>query len=47
MDSASDIDDLTVLAPDGSRSSFHMDVVAIDSKGTSRMVMKSLVRTVC
>ncbi|KEO55131.1 [FeFe] hydrogenase, group A [Thioclava pacifica] len=46
MESASDIDDLTVLAPDGSRSSFQMEVRTVDGDGRSKMVIKRLTRTV-
>lgn len=44
MESATNVDDLTVLAPDGSRCSFHMDICAIDGERRSKMVIKSLIR---
>ena len=47
MESAANVDDLTVLAPDGSRCRFHLDVCAMDGGRKSKMVIKSLIRTVC
>ncbi|MEX1661892.1 [FeFe] hydrogenase, group A [Thioclava sp. 15-R06ZXC-3] len=46
MESASNTDDLTVLAPDGSRSSFHMTVSTLSGEGQSRMAIKNLTRSV-
>lgn len=46
MESAAQADDLTVLAPDGSRSRFQMDLCEIDREGGSTMVIKSLTRGV-
>ncbi|MFD1195229.1 [FeFe] hydrogenase, group A [Seohaeicola saemankumensis] len=45
MESASDIDDLTVLTPDGNRCSFHLELCALDGGRKSRMVIKSLTRS--
>lgn len=44
MESAMDVDDLTVLAPDGSRSSFHLDLCETDVDSRPKTVFKSLIR---
>ncbi|WGT49315.1 [FeFe] hydrogenase, group A [Thioclava nitratireducens] len=46
MERASDIDDLTVLAPDGSRSRFDLELSAVEEDGYSQMAIKTLTRTV-
>lgn len=46
MESASDIDDLTVLTPDGSRCRFHLELCAMEGGRKSRMVIKRLTRSV-
>jgi NADP-reducing hydrogenase subunit HndD len=46
MESAADVDDLTVLAPDGSRSRFRIDVGVLDDGQMSKTVIKRLVRSV-
>jgi NADP-reducing hydrogenase subunit HndD len=46
MASAMNIDDLTVLAPDGSRCSFQMELCAMDGERRSKIVLKSLIRNV-
>ena len=46
MESASDIDDLTVLTPDGSRCRFHLELCAMEGGRKSSMVIKRLTRSV-
>ena len=46
METAAQVDDLTVLAPDGSRCSFQMELCAMDGERTSKTVIKSLIRNV-
>ncbi|OOY24008.1 hypothetical protein BMI91_07970 [Thioclava sediminum] len=46
MESASDIDDLTVLAPDGSRSRFDLELSTVEADGYSQTVIQTLTRTV-
>lgn len=46
MESASDIDDLTVLTPDGSRCRFHLELCAMEGGRKSSKVIKRLTRSV-
>jgi len=46
METASDITDLTVLAPDGSRSRFQMELGAADGGRNSEVLIKRLTRSV-
>ncbi|MPQ93194.1 [FeFe] hydrogenase, group A [Thioclava sp. JE_KL1] len=46
MESASDIDDLMVLAPDGSRSRFDLELSTVEADGYSQTVIQTLTRTV-
>ncbi|PWE51429.1 hypothetical protein DEM26_00180 [Thioclava sp. NG1] len=46
MERSSDIDDLTVLAPDGSRSRFDLELSTVEEDGYSQMAIKTLTRTV-
>ncbi|WP_226626362.1 [FeFe] hydrogenase, group A [Alloyangia pacifica] len=46
MASAADIDELTVLAPDGSRSRFQVDLCSIETEGTKQTVIRSLRRRI-
>jgi NADH-quinone oxidoreductase subunit G len=46
MESATSVDDLTVLAPDGSRCSFHLEECAIEGGRKSRTVIKYLARSI-
>jgi NADH-quinone oxidoreductase subunit G len=46
MESAADMDDLTVLPPLGERCRFHMEVDTLQESGQSRMVIKRLEREV-
>ena len=45
MESAANVDDLTVLTPDGSRCRFLVDASAVDGKQQSQLLIKRLVRT--
>jgi len=47
MASAADTDDLLVLAPDGSRSRFELDIAASQHNPISEWVIRRLARTVC
>ncbi len=46
MESASDIDDLTVLTPEGSRCRFHLELCAMEGGRKSSKVIKRLTRSV-
>ena len=46
MESAAAVDDLTVLAPDGSRSRFEIDACGLDGGQSPKTVIKYLTRTV-
>lgn len=46
MASASNIDDLAVVTPDGEHCRFSMDMIAVNEGGRSKMAIKSLVRQV-
>ena len=46
MESASAVDDLTVLAPDGSRSRFHLETGTRGGDGNARLAIRRLSRTV-
>lgn len=45
MESAADVDDLTVLVPGGNRCRFQMDLCAMDGERGSKMLIKRLIRT--
>jgi len=46
MEAAADGGDLTVLAPDGSRSRFEVELCPAEKDGRTSMLIKGLVRTV-
>jgi NADP-reducing hydrogenase subunit HndD len=47
LESASNIDDLVVLAPDGRRCRFHVDVTAFDGRQNPKILIRRLIRTAC